>query len=102
MNEARDSTLVSYQLTATADTAGWTIVFPNRKPIPVRVAAVAGDSLVIEAGPYESVLRKGVQVTTHGVLRLQNGKLAGLTVAHYKTTTPDSVRRISMDGTRTP
>ena len=103
MNEARDSTLVTYQLNATADTSGWTITFPNRKqPIPARVAAVAGDSLVIEAGPYESVLRKGVQVTTHGVLRLQNGKLVGLTVAHYKTAKPDSVRRIPMEGTRLP
>ena len=103
MNEARDSTLVTYQLTATADTSGWTITFPNRKqPIPARVAAVGGDSVVMEAGPYESVLRKGEQVTTHGVLRLQSGKLVGLTVAHYKTTKPDSVRRILMDGTRLP
>jgi hypothetical protein len=103
MNEARDSTLVTYQLTATADTSGWTITFPNRKqPIPARVAAVAGDSVVIDAGPYESVLRRGVQVTTHGVMRLQNGKLVGLTVAHYKTARPDSVRRIPLEGTRTP
>jgi len=102
MNEARDTTLVTYQLNTTADTSGWTILFPNRKPIPARVAAVAGDSLVMDAGPYESVLRKGMQVTTHGVLRLQNGKLVGLTVAHYKTATADSVRRIPMEGTRTP
>jgi hypothetical protein len=103
MNEAKDSTLVTYQLTATADTSGWTITFPNRKqPVPVRVATVGGDSLVIDAGPYESVLRKGVQVTTHGVLRLQSGKLVGLTVAHYKTAKPDSLRRIAMEGTRLP
>jgi len=103
MNEARDSTLVTYQLTATADTSGWTITFPNRKqPIPARVVAVAGDSLVMEAGPYESVLRRGVQVTTHGVLRLENGKLVGQTVAHYRTARPDSVRTIPMEGTRTP
>jgi invasion protein IalB len=103
MNEAKDSTLVTYQLTATADTSGWTITFPNRKqPVAARVAAVAGDSLVMEAGPYESVLRKGVQVTTHGVLRLQDGKLVGLTIAHYKTAKADSVRRIPMEGTRLP
>jgi len=103
MNEAKDSTLVTYQLNATADTSGWTITFPNRKqPVPTRVATVGGDSLVIDAGPYESVLRKGVQVTTHGVLRLQGGKLVGLTVAHYKTAKPDSVRRIVMEGTRLP
>ena len=103
MNEAKDSTLVTYQLTATANTSGWSIMFPNRKqPIPVNVAAVAGDSVVIDAGPYESVLRKGQQVTTHGVLRLQGGKLVGLTLAHYKTTAADSVRRIEMEGTRLP
>ena len=102
MNEAKDSTLVTYQLTATADTTGWMITFPNRKqPVPEHVMA-AGDSLVVDAGPYASVLRKGVQVTTHGVLRLQGGKLVGLTVAHYKTAKPDSVRRIAMEGTRLP
>lgn len=102
MNEARDSTLVTYQLNATADTSGWTITFPNRKPIPVRVAAVGGHSIVTEAGPYESVLRKGVQVTTHGVFRLQNGKLVGMTVAHYRTPGPDSVRRVPTEGARAP
>jgi hypothetical protein len=56
----------------------------------------------MDAGPYASVLRKGVQVTTHGVLRLQSGKLVGLTVAHYKTAKPDSLRRIAMEGTRLP
>ena len=40
--------------TATADTSGWTLTFPNRKPVPVRVVAVDGDSIVTEAGPYES------------------------------------------------
>jgi hypothetical protein len=102
MNEARDTTLLTYELNATADTAGWTIAFPNRKPIPARVTAVAGDSVVIDAGPYESALRKGVQVTTHAVMRLENGTLAGLTIAHYKTTKPDSVRRIATEGTRAP
>jgi hypothetical protein len=100
MNEARDTTIVTYDLTATADTSGWRIVFANRRTVPVRVAAVAGDSVVIDAGPYESVLRRGVQVTTHGVLRLQGGKLVGLTVAHYRTARADSVRRIPMEGTR--
>jgi hypothetical protein len=101
MNEARDTTLVTYELNATADTSGWRIVFANRRTVPARVAA-AGDSVVIDAGPYESVLRRGVQVTTHGVLRLQGGKLVGLTVAHYRTTRPDSVRRIVVEGTRMP
>ncbi len=100
MNERKDSTLVTYQLKATADTAGWTIMFPNRPPIHARVSAVAA-GVVIDAGPYESVLRKGVQVTTHAVVRLENGKLVGTTIAHYTVTTADSVRRIAMEGTRT-
>jgi hypothetical protein len=102
MTEGRDTTLLTYEMYATADTSGWTITFPNRKPIAARVAAVAGDSVVIEAGPYESVLRRGVQVATHGVLRLQDGRIIGTTIAHYKTTNADSVRRIANEGTRAP
>jgi hypothetical protein len=100
-NEAGDSTLVTYVLNATADPAGWTINFKNRPPVPVRVT-VSGDSIITDAGPYESVLRKGVQVTTHGVSRLQGGKLVGITVAHYATSGPDSVRRVRTEGTRAP
>ncbi len=100
MNEARDTTLVTYELTATADTTGWTIAFSHGRPIPARVAEVAGDSVVVDAGPYESVLRRGLQVTTHAVFRLRDGKLEGTTIAHYRTTKPDSVRRIVAEGTR--
>ncbi len=99
-NEAGDTTLVTYDLTATGDTTGWSILFPNRKPVPVRVMSVAGDSIVADAGPYESVLRKGVQVTTHSIYRLQNGKLLGRTVAHYATKGPDSVRIVVSEGIR--
>jgi hypothetical protein len=101
-NEAGDSTLLTYELTATAEPTGWTITFPNRKPVAVRIIAVNGDSIVTESGPYESVLRKGVQVSTHAVSRLQDGKMVGTTVAHYKTSGPDSVRRIRFQGTRAP
>lgn len=100
MPEGKDTTLVTYSLVASADPAGWTLTFPNRKPIPVRVVEVAGDSIVFEAGPYESVLRKGVQVTTHSVSRLQDGRLVGSTIAHYKTTGADSVLNLRSEGTR--
>ena len=93
---------VDYVLTATADNSGWTFTFPKRDPIPVRVVAVDGDSVVTEAGPYESVLRKGVQVTTRNVNRLQDGKLIGATEAHYAGTSPDSVLRLRTEGTRAP
>jgi hypothetical protein len=100
-NERGDS-LVGYQLIATADTTGWKIVFPNRPPVAAHVVAVAGDSVVIDAGPYASVLRKGVQVRTHAVVRLQGDKLVGTTVAHYATHRADSVLNIHTEGTRQP
>lgn len=100
--ETGDTTLVTYELVATADTSGWVINFPKRPPVPVRVTAVGGDSIVIDAGPYSSVLRAGVQVTTHSVNRLVGGKLVGSSVAHYNVKTADSVRVIKSEGTRAP
>jgi hypothetical protein len=101
-NAANDSTIVSYELVATADTTGWVINFAKRKPIPVHVVSVAGDSIVVDVGPYESMVRKGVQVTTHGVNRLKDGKLVGSLVAHYRTAGSDSVMTVNTEGTRAP
>jgi len=103
-NERRDSVLVTSELMATADTTAWMMHLPNRNPIPVRILSVAGDSIVTESGPYESVLRKGIQVTTHSVYRLQDGKLVGTTVARYTGAGvgADSVRTIPVEGTRKP
>lgn len=100
--EGAKSTTVNFEMVTTADTSGWTINFPNRKPVPARIVAIAGDSVVTEAGPYESVIRKGVQVTTRTTIRLQDGKLVGTTVAHYATSRPDSVVSLRMEGTRAP
>jgi hypothetical protein len=85
-----DSTILTYELNASADPTAWTIVFPGRPPVPLR-PTVDGDSVITEAGPYESALRKGQQVTTRGVFRLVNGELVGTTTAHYQTTGADSV-----------
>ncbi len=98
-----DSTLVTHEMDVTSDLNGWTITFPNRPPIPIRVIAMAGDSIITEAGPYESVLRSGgVRVTTRGVYRMRRGRLVGTTVAHYATTQPDSVLRVRVVGRRIP
>jgi hypothetical protein len=97
-NAAGDS-LVSYELNATADTTGWTIVFTGRPPIPVHVAAV-GSQVTLAAGPYASVLRPGVQVRTQGTAHLDGDSLVGITIAHYSTTGPDSVLRIRIVGKR--
>jgi hypothetical protein len=102
-NEAGDSTLVTYVMTATADMNGWSIKFADRPdPVPVRVVMVDGDSIVIEAGPYQSVLRPGVNVATHAAIRMQNGMLAGMTIARYSVQTADSVRMVRIEGTRAP
>lgn len=100
MDEAGGN-VVESELTATADTSGWTLTRPNGKTFPVRVLSV-GDSLVTEAGPYESALRKGVQVRSRMVLRLQQGKLVGTNEARYALSGGDSVARRPAEATRLP
>jgi hypothetical protein len=92
--------LVGYTMVTTGTRSGWTITFPNRRPIPVRVVAVEGDSIITEAGPYESVLRPGVQVRTRGVFRLQNGELVGVTEARYPS--GDTLVFVQTRGIRIP
>lgn len=95
-----DMSATTYVLTATSNTSGWTITFPGRKAaVPVKVT-VDGDSITLDAGPYPSVRRKGVQVTTHSVSRLQGGSMVGSTTAHYKVKTADSVLTLTNTGTR--
>jgi hypothetical protein len=93
---------VESELTATADTSGWTLTRPNRKIVPVRVVAVSGDSIIIEPRPYESALRKGVEVRSRMVLRLQGGKLVGTNQARYHLKAGDSVAQRPTEGTRAP
>jgi hypothetical protein len=97
--ETGDTTATTFVLTATDTEAGWTQTFPKRKPIAMRVT-IAGDSIISEAGPFESVRRKGVQVRTNSVMRLQDGNLVGNSVAHYVTKAADSVLRLRLTGTR--
>ena len=99
--EVSDSVLVTYTVSATGTTDGWMITLPGRDPMPM-VVTVSGDSVMTKTGPYESVLRKGLQVTTDGVLRMVGGKLVGTTIARYATTAADSVVRLRMEGTKNP
>ena len=89
-------------LVATEDTSGWTMTGSNGKPVPVRVVAVGGDSIVTEAGPYESFVRKGVKVTTRIVNRLDGGQLVGPIEARYTTKGGDSVVQRRSEGVRAP
>jgi hypothetical protein len=93
--------VITYDLVATGDQSGWTLTFPGREPIPVRVVAVEGDSMVWEAGPFESAIRKGVQVKNSRVVaRLQDGRLVGTTTATYEGQGADSVAHLTLEGTR--
>lgn len=97
----RDTVLVTYQMTATATEDGWTVTFPGRDPIPLRVVAVDGDSIVTEMGPYESALRDGVTVTSvRSVMRLEGDMINGPFTARYDTEGPDSVLQGRGRGTR--
>ena len=101
MAEGSDSALVTYTMTLTGTTDGWTINFPGRDPMPMTVT-VSGDSVMTTVAPYESVLRKGVQVSTSSVVRLVGGRLVGTSIARYVTSGADSVVRLRMEGTRAP
>ena len=69
----------------------------------MRVVAVEGDSIVWEAGPFESVIRKGVQVRVSRVVgRIRDGKLVGRTTARYDVAGADSVAHLTLEGTRAP
>ena len=96
-----DTTTTLSVIRATADTTGWTQTLPGRQPLPVRIR-VSGDSLTTQTGPYESVRRRGVQVTTRGVYRLQGDSLVGVSIARYATTGADSVLRLRSVGKRAP
>ncbi|HJR36565.1 MAG TPA: hypothetical protein VJ817_16530 [Gemmatimonadales bacterium] len=102
MAENSDSVLVTSEMTVTADTSGWMTMIPGRPAMATRVIEVAGDSIVTEFGPFESVLRPGVQVTTRSVMRLRDGKLVGHLMARYATTGADSVARLRLEATRVP
>lgn len=102
MAGSSDSVLITYELNTTGTSDGWTSTLPGREPMPVRVVLVDGDSVVAEAGPFESALRPGVMVTTRTVARLQGDMLMGTIVAHYATDGADSVLTGRLHGMRKP
>ena len=79
----KDSAIVTYTITATADGKGWTIAFPSHDPVPMRILTVGGDSIVAEAGPYASVVRPGQMVTTRTVSHYAGDTATGTFEARY-------------------
>lgn len=58
----KDSVVTTYVLFISKSDVPSTMTFPNRDPIPARILAMGGDSVVTEAGPYPSILRPGQTV----------------------------------------
>lgn len=100
LTAAGDSVLIEYEMVATDGMDGWTVTFPDREPMPVRVVSHDGDSVVTEIGPYESLFRPGVMVTTRSVGRLENGAMVGTFTATYDTEEADSILSGQSRGTK--
>src|SRR5215204_1609801 len=64
-----DTSPTKYVLTATADTTGWTLTFPDKQVVPLQ-ATVSGDSVMLKTGEFSSQRRKGTKVKTETTARL--------------------------------
>ena len=101
LGDMSDSVMATYELNATADGGSWTLMPEGRQPIHVR-AAVEGDSLLLDAGPYRNTRPANIDVTTHAVSRLEGGMLVGTFLSQYAMTNGDSIVRGRVRGTRVP
>jgi hypothetical protein len=97
----KDTVLLTFTMTATADTTGWTIALQNRKPMAMTNVMASGDSVTADVPAYQSALRKGQMVSTHSVMRMHGDTLMGTTIAHYSKG-PDSVVTLRVMGLRKP
>ena len=79
---AGGDTVVTSELTAGAD-GKWTLVIAGRDPVPVKILASGGDSVVAHAGPFPSAARPGQTVTTHEILHFKGDDVWGTIEAHY-------------------
>jgi hypothetical protein len=80
---AGKDTVVNSLVTATADTTSWVTHLAGRDPIVTHVVAMGGDSVVTEAGPFQSVARAGQTVTTRETLHFKGDAVSGTIEAHY-------------------
>jgi hypothetical protein len=80
----RDSVVATYVFTVAKDGKSATLKFPNHDLIPARILAMAGDSIVVEAGPYPSVLKPGLTVNKLStVAHVKGDNMTGNFVANY-------------------
>ena len=97
--DAPDTTVTKAVVVATADTTGWVMELPSGKKVANHVS-VSGDSIMIKSDTYASMRRKGKQVWSEGVYRLEDGKLVGTLIGHYANSGADSVLKLHSVGTK--
>lgn len=84
-----DTALTTVEMTATQDTTGWTMKVANAKNPKIMTVVsplhvvVDGENVIIDTEPFNSVLRPGQKVVSHGVYRLEDSKLVGNLTATY-------------------
>ena len=98
----KDTSATEYDIAATADSAPWTLTFTKSKMKVPAKHSISGDTLTITAGPFDSQRRKGLKVSTVSTLKLEGGKLVGMTTAHYQKAGADSVAELRTEGTKAP
>jgi hypothetical protein len=80
----KDSVIGTVLITVSDDAKTWIMKFSDRPPIPVRVVAMGGDSVVTDAGPYPSTKRPGQSVTLlHSVSHFKGDHMTGTFHAYY-------------------
>lgn len=80
----RDTVVVRFTWDATDTGEGTSITFASGEKVVATARQLSGDSVVTEAGPFKSQVRKGVNVTsTRMVLRKQGDQLVGMSTSKY-------------------
>jgi hypothetical protein len=80
----KDSVIATVVITVSDDEKSWMMKFTDRPPIPVRVVATGGDSIITDAGPYPSTKRPGQSVLLlHSVSHFTGDRMTGTFEAHY-------------------
>ena len=82
--EIKTDSGVASVIRVSANGKKWTLAFAGRKPMALRVLASGGDSIVLQAGRFPSVLRPGQTVTRLREVGHFNGDaVTGTYEAHY-------------------
>jgi hypothetical protein len=97
--EGKDTVITTYVLN-TNDSTHWTMTFPKGPKVDLKITGVSGDTVMTSTGWFESQTRKGLKVLTDSRTWMQDGKVMGKVVAHYKNAGADSVRMLTSEGVK--